>query len=297
MEKHKTEIMKKTLLLISLLLGIALTTCAQKIKKVEGTYTYYAPGNVGLDEAKRIALDRAKTQALADAFGTIVAEYNTVRTDNQSGQSNSSFSSIGGTEVKGEWIETTEEPVYAIKYEDNMLVVTCKVEGRAREITSAALDLQVRILRNGTENRFEAEDFRNNDDLYLSFQSPVEGYLAVYLVDADRQAFCLLPYRGQKEGIYPIVANRHYIFFNEQTAPVAERTYVDEYTMTCEREAEHNQIYVIFSPNPFAKAVDANEDDGLPRQLSFDDFNRWLVKHRKRDAAMNVVIKPIVVKK
>lgn len=276
---------------------IALTTNAQKMKKVEGTYTYHAPENVALDEAKRIALDRAKTQALADAFGTIVSEYNTMRTDNRGGESNSSFSSIGGTEVKGEWIETTGEPVYDIRYEGNMLIVTCTVKGHAREINSATLDLQVRLLRNGTEDRYESEDFRSDDDLYMAFQSPVEGYLAVYLVDAEQQAFCLLPYRGQTDGIYPIVANRRYVFFNEQAASATERAYVDEYTMTCERDVEHNQIYVIFSPKPFAKAVDTNEEDGLPRQLTFNDFNRWLVKHRKMDTEMNVIIKPIVVKK
>ena len=52
------------------------TTAAfsQKTQKVTASYTYYAPENVTLEEAKRTALDRAKTSAIADAFGTLVTQ-------------------------------------------------------------------------------------------------------------------------------------------------------------------------------------------------------------------------------
>ena len=39
--------------------------------------------------------------------------------------------------------------------------------------------------------------FKEDDYLYLSFQSPVKGYLAVYLEYAEGQVFCLFPYRNQ----------------------------------------------------------------------------------------------------
>ena len=178
-----------------------------------------------------------------------------------------------------------------------MLIVTCKVKGKAREIISAGIDFQARILRNGTGDKFESDQFRSGDDLYLSFTSPVSGYLAVYLVDADGQAFCLLPYRNQIDGIYPIEANRRYLFFNTKSAPLQERPNVDEYVMTCERSSEHNQIYVIFSPKPFAKASDTNADDALPRQISQGNFQKWLVKCRKRDMDMDLRLIPIIITK
>lgn len=270
---------------------------AQKMKTVEGEYTYYAPENVTLEQAKMMALERAKIQALADAFGTIVSQYNATQVENRNGQSSIDFSSIGGSEVKGEWIETLDEPAYKITYEGDMLVVTVKVKGHAREIVSAAIDFHARILRNGIEDKFESDLFKSGDDLYLSFQSPVNGYLAVYLVDADNQAFCLLPYRNQTNGIYPVEANRRYLFFNEQEASPAERTCVDEYVMTCERSSEHNRIYIVFSPNQFTKATDGIADEGFPRQLSWEDFNKWLVKCRKFDKEMNVRIQSITIKK
>ena len=264
---------------------------------VEGEYTYYAPENVTLEEAKRTALNRAKIQALADAFGTIVSQYNATRVENRNGRSDIDFSSIGGSEVKGEWIETTGEANYDISYEGRMLVITVHVKGKAREIVSASIDFQARILRNGTEDKFESDQFRSGDELYLSFQSPVSGYLAVYLVDTDNQAFCLLPYRNQADGIYPVKANRRYLFFNIKEAPQQERAFVDEYVMTCERTSEHNQIYIIFSPNQFAKAADSESDDRLPRELSFENFQKWLVKCRKQDQEMNLKINPIAIEK
>lgn len=258
------------------------------MKTVEGEYTYHAPENVTMEQAKRTALDRAKIQALADEFGTIVSQSNATRVENKNGQTDVDFLSIGGSDVKGEWIETIGEPTYNIRYDDGMLVVSVKVKGKAREIISAGIDFQTHILRNGTEDRFESDQFRSGDELYLSFQSPVNGYLAVYLIDAENQAYCLLPYRNQTEGIYPIKANQRYLFFNIKEAPLQERSYVDEYVMTCERESEQNQIYVIFSPNQFAKAIDNQSNASLPRELPYKDFQKWLVKCRKHDKEMNL---------
>lgn len=274
-----------------------LTTAAfaQKVKTVEGEYTYYAPENVTMEQAKRTALDRAMIQAIADEFGTIVSQQNATRVENQNGRSDIDFLSIGGSEVKGEWLETIGDPIYNIRYEGDMLVVTVRVKGKAREIVTAAIDFQVRILRNGTDDKFEDDDFRSGDDLYLSFQSPVAGYLAVYLVDADNQAYCLLPYRNQTEGIYQVNANQRYVFFNTKEAPQPERPYVDEYVMTCSRSSEHNQIYVIFSPNQFVKATDNQSNATLPRELKFEDFQKWLSKCRKHDKEMNIKIVPITI--
>lgn len=279
--------MVRTLFILSLILS-SLTALAQKLKTVEGEYTYHAPENVTMEQAKRTALDRAMIQALADEFGTIVSQSNATRVENQNGQTNIDFLSIGGSEVKGEWIETISEPIYNIRYEGDMLVVSVKVKGKAREIVSAGIDFQAKVLRNGTDDKFESDQFRSGDDLYLSFISPVSGYLAVYLVDADNQAYCLLPYRNQSEGIYPVKANQRYLFFNAKEAPQNERSNVDEYVMTCSRSSEQNQIYIIFSPNQFVKATDNQSNATLPRELKFEDFQSWLTKCRKHDKEMNL---------
>lgn len=287
--------MKHILLLLSVLFTIPVFS--QKMKTVEGEYTYHAPENVTLEEAKRIALDRAKIQALADAFGTIVSQTNATHVQNRNGNSDIDFLSIGGSEVKGEWIETVGEPQYNISYEQGMLVVKVSVKGKAREIVSAQIDIKAKVLRNGTEDKFESDEFRDGDDLYLSFVSPVSGYLAVYLVDAEQKAYCLLPYRSQTDGIYKVEANRRYVFFNIKEAPPQERQYVDEYVMTCSRSSEYNQIYVIFSPQSFIKAVDSSSSETLPRELSFEDFQKWMVKVRQKDVNLTLLCKQISISK
>lgn len=56
---------------------------SSKIEKVHGEYTYHVPDNVSLEEGKRTALERAKIQALADAFGTLVSQNNSTIVKNE----------------------------------------------------------------------------------------------------------------------------------------------------------------------------------------------------------------------
>lgn len=282
--------------IFALLLPLA-TVRAQKTQKVSAEYTYYAPSTVSVEEAKHIALDRAKIQALADAFGTILSQNNTTVISNNNGQSESRFFSLGGSEVKGEWIETIGEPNYTINYQQEMLVIKVKVEGRAREFVNAGVDVITKVLRNGTELKFENYEFRSGDDMYLYFKSPIDGYLTVYLSDeTTAKVYCLLPYKSSVEGAYSIEQNKEYVLFSIVHALPQEKALVDEYTMTCERDIEYNNIYVLFSPNQFTKA-NSNDPDNklLPRELNYNDFQKWLVKNRKRDNQLTLIKLPISV--
>lgn len=262
---------------------------AQKTQRVQSEYIYYAPENVTLEKAKRIALERAQIQALADAFGTIVMQNNSILIRNENGNSSSDFFSLGASEVKGEWIETIDEPEYTISYEQGMLVVKVRVSGQARELVSAPIDFEARILCNGTDLRHERSDFRDGDDLYLYFQSPVNGYLAVYLLDETMQmVYCLLPYKNSEEVSIPVRRDKPYVFFSEVMAKEEDCSIVDEYTLTCSRDMELNDLYVIFSPNQFVKANSQNSEELLPRQLDYEDFQRWLAKARGRDKKMQL---------
>lgn len=282
------------LFLLFAFLGI--TSCyAQHVKSVLGEYIYHAPENVSLEEAKRTALNRAQIQALTEEFGTVVSQHNATVMNNQNGQTNTGFTSLSGSDVKGEWLETIGIPQYEISYAQGMLVVKCTVRGKAREIVSGKIDFKAKVLKNGLEDKFESDAFRNGDDLFMSFQSPVKGFLAVYLVDDSQNAYCLLPYRSSKDGIVSIAANEKYILFSEKKAtPLVHANEVDEYTMTCEKASESNYVYVVFSPHSFVKALD-NAVDGLPRELSFAGFQKWLAKNRASDKDMQVEVKSITV--
>ena len=270
---------------------------SQKIKTVDGEYTYVVPENVNLDKAKYIALERLKIQLIEEEFGATVSQSNSTLVKNNNGKSDVDFVSIGGSEVNGEWIETIGTPRYNIYYENNMLVVSVKAKGRIREIISTAVDVKSLVLRNGIEDRFESDTFKSGDDLYISFQSPTNGYLVVYLVDTEQRAFCLLPYQNMKEGSFNVEANKRYVLFSTQTAASELKPYVDEYTMTCTHDQEINQLYFIFSTSPFVKAIDDKLEKELPRELSNEDFQKWLAKYRTRDTNMVVKKTTITIRK
>lgn len=275
----------------------ALSALAQRTEKVRAEYIYHAPENISLEEAKRIALERAKIQAIADEFGTIVSQSNTTMVSNRNGESSTDFFSLGGSEVKGEWIETIGEPSYDINYEQGMLVVKAIVSGRIREIVSAQIDIKAEVLCNGTDLKFARTDFKNGDDLYLYFQSPVDGYLAVYLLEeVSQMVYCLLPYKSSSEAVTPIEHDKPYVFFSAKHASDKAHL-VDEYTMTCNSSVERNTIYVVFSSNEFTKANSYNVEVLLPQELSFEEFQKWLIRGRVKDKVMVVKRKYLTIKK
>lgn len=284
----------KYLLFICIALFCPFLLSAQKSKKVKAQYSYVAPQNISIDEAKRIATEQAQIQAIADEFGTAISQNNTSFVSNENGKTDSRFYSVGDTEVKGEWIETTKEPEFEILYEDNTLVVNVYLEGVIREIKKAQVDYDLKILRNGTTSQFENSEFKSGDDLFISFKSPINGYLAIYLLGEDDQAYCILPYSGQTNGIFEINANKNYILFSQKDAPEnVSEDIVEELYLTCEKQMETNQIYCLFSPNPFSKCLDEDlviQDDGkiMPRHLDVVNFHKWLAKSRKRDEQMIV---------
>lgn len=290
--------MKAKLILAFLIAIFSSTLYAQKVEKVCGEYSYVVPEDVSRERAKYIALERAKIEALEKHFGSIVSQNNSTVVRNENGRSDVSFLSFGGSEVKGEWIETIGEPKYDFEYKNDILILKVSVCGKAREITGAGIDLTAQILRNGTDARYESEEFRDGDDLYLLFKSPVDGYLAVYLIDDTETAYCLLPYMRNSEGKTEVKHDQEYIFFSTKHVERPEIPIVDEYTLTCSKSVEHNYIYIIFSPSPFTKAGDkASEQQTLPRELSYSAFQKWLAANRTKDKNMKVIVKGVTISK
>ena len=179
--------------------------------------------------------------------------------------------------------------------------ITCTVFGKAQRIKSGGVNFEALILRNEPKKELESEEFRAGDNFYVSFTSPAEGYLAVYLLDGQTAA-CLLPYQGMSSGYFHVEANREYILFSRKKySPGENLNVIDEYILTCDGEfGDLNQFYFIFSPNQFVKPIDRvrqrDDDMQYPRFLPWEDFQKWLIKTRKRDGDMTVQQKNIVIK-
>lgn len=285
----------RRLLLLCMILS-CVTLFAQKVKTVSAEYTFYAPETMNIVEAKRIALDRAKIYAIEEAFGSIVSQTNASAISNFNGESDTKFFSLGGSDVKGEWIETIGEPQYGdIYYQDNLLVVPCSVKGKIREITSSQIEFIAKPLRNGTDQKYEAYNFKEGDDLFLYFKSPVDGYLSVFLVDeASQTVYCALPYRNSDGNPKEVEADTEYILFSKTHSDPNEKRYIDEYVMTANDELEYNDFYILFSPEPFTKAtMDSDFGGKLPKTTNWHDFQKWLAKTRIKN--QNISLSKIII--
>lgn len=277
-----------------ILFGV-LTCYSQTVKKVNSEYTYIAPETLSLDQAKKIALERAKIQVIADEFGTIISQTNFTDVKNRNGISSVDFQSVGVSDLRGEWIETIGEPTYTISYSDGMLSVMVRVSGKIRSLSKSYADISVKLLRNEPDIKFESSEFHNKDCLFVRFVTPIDGYLTIYLLDNDENAFCLLPYAKQSQGIYRVKANIEYLLFSKKACASTERNIVDEYIMTCGPTPEYNKIAVVFSDNHFVKSNDAGVSDLMPRQLPSKDFHRWVSKSRGSDLNMQYIEIPFKI--
>lgn len=280
--------------LILLFFCICIADCfAEKGKVICGEYSYIIPSDRSIEEAKYIAAERARVSALAEHFGTVISQDNTTLVQNTNGESEIRFMSIGGSNVKGEWLGDTSEPVFqfSIDAKTGQQVVHVSVCGTARKLTKAALDLQVRVLRNGIEDKYESTAFKENDDFYVCLLSPIAGYALIFLMDKTEWVYSILPYQKQSVGSYTINAGKRYVFFSTYTADEAEKRFVDEYTMTCDEQNEMNVVYILFSPHPYAKPATENG------AMTYEAFSRWLTKMQQQDNDLHVIKKTISIQK
>ncbi len=290
--------MSQSVLILLLSITFPLCAVAQNIKKVSASYTYYAPETISVEEAKRTALERAKIQAIADEFGTLISQSTSTIVSNNNGQTDSKFFSLGGSDIKGEWIETTKGPDYTITYSDGMLTVNASISGKIKQLPDIRIPLMASLLRNGFELHDESDTFHSGDDIYLNFQSPVSGFLLVYLIDHySDEAFCLLPYSASDSPSAPIRPDTEYTFFSSEHPGLFDKSIIDEYTLTCSSSSgtDYNEIILLFSPEPMVKGNTRQSSGTLPRQMSLKEFNRWYSTLLSTPQNIQTIKKPITI--
>jgi len=292
--------MKHTLLVICALL-ICLVSLAGDIKHISITYEYISDNpNETPEQAEQAAIQMAQQKALEEHFGLdVVGITSTMQRNRQEGQQVSSTSdvfSLRETSVRGEWIETTSQKVLEKTFEKGFWHVKVYIAGRARNHSTEKPEIHYAFINNAHDKQ-NRDQYYDGDDIFLRFTSPISGALCVYLVDAEQNTYCLLPYQSSTIGYQKIDANQEYLFFSTSTDPNA-----DEYTLNTMQSSEQNALYVIFSPNTFTKAADQQagknwRDEQLPRFLSYEDLMKWLAKNQTRDENMVVRREVVTIRK
>lgn len=270
---------------------------AQREVRVSASDIYYVAESQTLAQAKYYALQQAQRKAIEQAFGIqIQSQINSVLTDEKE-----HFSIVSENQARAIWIKDAKEPVYehgpGIDGKTG-LSITCTVDGYVRELKSSLPEVDVQVYNGSFNRRDRRTDFESGDKIFLSFHSPIDGYLAVYCynIDAD-EVVCALPYELQGEGIYKVKGNETYRLFSKREArDTPDAPYVSEYQMESDHELETNVLYVLFSPQKFYKASDHAGDANRLRNLDYKAFNKWLCKQRAKNDEMTVVQIPINVK-
>lgn len=280
--------MKYNLLYIAFLC-FAASLSAQRTVNVCAEYDYAVPESESMAEAKRSAIDKARNQAIADEFGTVVSQTTTAAMSNTDGKTQSSFSSFGSSEVRGLWISDTKEPEFKIYYEREQMIIRVSVCGKVREIQNAQVETQTKVFNRDIENTV----FNNNDRLSVSFKSASKGYVALFIRDDINEVVnVMMPYDEGNGHAREVKSNKEYIFLSTRDP---EYPYAEETILTTEKTIEYNTLIVVFSQKEFHVAL-ANQGEFVP-EVATDKFQKWLHSLRIYDTTVQVEEIVLTIKK
>lgn len=289
----------RTALIGIVILYLPLIGMAQKVLKISGEYIYHAPKTVSPVTAEQTAVERARLQALSDAFGTRIRDITTTVMKSTEEGSDVDLQKFVESEVKGEWLSDEKPPkVEFVGFDADMMVYKAKVWGLAREIVTSPVAIQVRILKNGIDARYESTDFTEGDEIALSFKTPVNGFVAVYMVDDQEKVYQLLPYRRDSRPCFPVEGGSDYLFFSTKAPAERGGNLADEYVLAVETDLAYHYVFTIFSPHDFMKAeADDPGSVSQPAGLSMERFQKWLSACRIKDPQMVVDRQTVSIRK
>ena len=292
-------LLRRSVSLVIVIIVSCSMTLAQSFRNVRGEYIYYPPEEQSLTQAKQVAVDRAIIQLLSDTYGTDIQATTTTLINNSDYNSSVRTASFAESSVRGEWIKTTFGPVIeTVLSPEGMIGFKVTIGGRVREIPSGRTNVEAHILVNGTESRFEGNSFKEQDSFYVSFKSPVDGFLSIFLYDGNEDVFCLLPYSGEQRKPVQVQGGKEYVFFSRsQDGLSLPPNNVDEIAITCSAPMEVNRVYLVFSPIEYGGANTGAQLGVLPRSLSNKDFQTWLAGIRTTDKQMVVKSSDITIKR
>ena len=280
------------LLLISLILTTWHGVQGQNVQSASGEATVRVENNMTKEQCMAQARELAIINALENTFGTWTEQ----QTDIIIKDGKDYYNIVGATKVRGEWVETIKEEypedsdkLSTKKGDEIVTFITCKIRGKVKRATPKAL-IQFQPL-NCPEEHCRKTDFFSGESLYLSFKSPVDGFLSVFLED-EEMVYRLFPYsnmNGKENSATMVKADQGYMLFSKDPKYNKFPVVADEYELYSVRPFEFNNIYVVFSEEPYLKPILNNEktseeksDYLLPKSLSPKDFQKWLSDNRAK---------------
>jgi hypothetical protein len=251
---------------------------SQKIRTVKGEFKMKVETNMSMNEARNMAMQQAQLEALKGEFGTRIGMMNQTRMETDNGNTNTSFSSIANSLVKGLWLKDTKEPIFEVFSEGEDQYISVTVEGRARSLDKAGIAFEVKTLKCPDKN-CESQEFSNEGDLMVYFRSPESGYLTMFIDDKSTAAQ-ILPYKTMDMSNVKIQADKEYILFKAEDQynyfDLFQVQQIDELELYTPYSYEVDLVYILFSKEPFSKPILTDNGPESPKTTSSKKFNDWL---------------------
>ncbi|MEO0894967.1 MAG: hypothetical protein AAFY71_01010 [Bacteroidota bacterium] len=297
--------MKKVITIISLFLLLIPGLMAQTVKKSSATYQInLTRSNFSEEQACQKCIELAMIEAIEKQFGRVIVQGNSTMIENintgENVETTQIFNMIAETYVNGEWVETIDESCERFIYEEEFWL-KCSVKGKVQELEQPKIDLTFKSLK-CEQLECASEDFSDGEDFFMYLKSPIDGYVTIYIGDAETTQR-ILPYAEMPDGMMNAVevkADKEYILFSKDKDELGLKYFVDEYQLYTEDEVDQNRVYVIFSKEPLVKPAlyesEVKEYD-MPMQLQAENFQKWMAKQKKYNPEMEVFRLDVTIKK
>lgn len=274
-------------LLFILIFSTPLMALAQREASVHGKYTLILGDNENMTirEAKLKAIELAKAEAIKAEFGSLVTSDQVSSEFAINERESSIFMAESQTSVRGEWLGDERQPRITLEADGENIMFTAEVWGKVREIVRGTTDVKWQVTKGESDARIETDVFKSGERIFVNFTTPIDGYVAIYLVSDDGSTACLLPYPKDTTGQFKVKHGTNYTFFDREYNSDPAVKY---YKLSTDKLQEYNQLYLIFSPNPFVKCTDRSVNSRTPNQLDQKDFSKWLLNQQRADKDMVV---------
>lgn len=283
---------------IIILLFIATAAYGQSVVDTSGKAQVRIESDMSKEDAMKLARQQAMINAIDNAFGSYVEQDSDMLIE----EGKANFKIIGHTLVKGDWLKTLKEKykeesrtIKGSTGRETEIWIICEIKGTVLEITKPQINVHFEP-RDCPDDLCRTYLFNSGSPMYLTFSTPVDGFLSIYIVEQDHMAYRLIPYQEMPEqylNAVPVKADTEYLFFasDESHDYFEDFSYlmVDEIYLETAMEKEYVDLYVIFSTEKYKKPLLAASEHianayVLPKTLEEIDFMEWLQNSRVYDS-------------
>lgn len=266
--------------------------------EISGEGIYYLEGKDNLEEARLMAVEIAKSNAIASAFGTAVsASTHSHAFESTDGDYFNSFSSLMRSVQTGIWIKDLDAPeVTSFMDGESSFGFKAKVRGIVRPLVSMPVEIKGRVFvsRGNDKALFNTETsvLKRGDEFYFGFKSAADGFLAIYLVDEDDMVCKAAPIGKEDSPLKRVWAEKEMILRDDYLKNIAELS-------NPQSRKVYNRIVYVFSPNEFTLPLSEDSDptSGIPPIMDFTKFHSWLQDMALADSRFTVSWQTITIKR